>query len=408
MEFIEKLKKYAETVIKIGANVQKDQLVVIRALTENREFVYLLSEEAYKVGASDVQVIWRDDVLARQKYKYASKETLEEVKSYIVDQYDDCVKNNAVFISIVGSDPNNLEGLDQEKIKAGTMAVSKSMTGLRKALMSDENSWVVIGAATKAWSKIVFPELNAEEAVSKLWETIFYTMRIDGDAVGNWEKHIENLSSKAKYLNDMKFKYLKYTSEKGTNLTIELPKGHIWTSGKSLNSKCVEFTANMPTEEVFTLPHKDGVNGVVYSTKPLNYSGNLIDEFKLVFEKGKVVDYSAKKGESVLKSLLETDEGALSLGEVALVPFDSPISNTNIMFSETLFDENASCHLALGRAYPTCIEGGTTMNEEESLRAGVNNSLVHEDFMIGDASLNIVGITEYGKEIPVFINGNWA
>lgn len=408
MLFSEKLKKYAETVIKVGANVQKGQLVVIRALTENRDFVYLLSEEAYKAGAGDVQVMWRDDVLTRQKYQYASKETIEDVKDYLIAQYDDSVKNNGVFISIIGSDPNNLEGLDQEKIKAGTIANSKALSGLRKALMSDENSWVVIGAATEAWAKVVFPELEVKDAVSKLWETIFYTMRIDGDAIENWENHIANLTTKAKYLNDMQFKYLKYTSEKGTDLTIELPKGHIWTSGKSVNSKGAEFTANMPTEEIFTLPHKDGVNGVVYSTKPLNYSGNLIDEFKLTFKDGKVVAFEAKKGEEILKTLLETDEGALSLGEVALVPFDSPISNTNIMFSETLYDENASCHLALGRAYPTCIQGGTSMNEEEASKAGVNNSLVHEDFMIGDATLNIVGITEDGKEIPVFVDGNWA
>ncbi|CAM3160140.1 aminopeptidase [Streptobacillus ratti] len=408
MLFNEKLRKYAEAVIKIGTNVQKNQLVVIRALTENRDFVYLLSEEVYKAGAGDVQVMWRDDVLNRQRFEYASQETLEDVREYVVLQNEDNVKRNAVFISIIGSDPNNLEGLDQEKIKAGTIAMSKALTGFRKALMNNENSWVVIGAATEAWAKVVFPDLCVEDAVSKLWDLIFYTMRIDGDVIKNWENHLNNLDDKAEYLNNMQFKYLKYSSEKGTDLTIELPKGHIWISGKSVNANGVEFTANMPTEEIFTLPHRNGVNGVVYSTKPLNYSGNLIDEFKLVFKDGKVVDYSAKKGEEVLKSLLETDEGALFLGEVALVPFDSPISNTNIMFSETLYDENASCHLALGKAYPVCIKGGTDMSELEALESGVNNSLVHEDFMIGDETLKIVGIKENGEEIPVFINGNWA
>ena len=276
--------------------------------------------------------------------------------------------------------------------------------------MADKNSWCVVGAPTVAWAKVVFPLLSETEAVNKLWELIFYTSRIgEGDSVKGWEEHINELSCRAKYLNEKQFKYLKYTSDKGTNLRIELPQNHVWNAaGSGFNSKGVSFTANMPTEEVFTLPHKDGINGIVYSTKALNYNGNIIDEFKLEFKNGKVVSYNAEKGYDVLKSLLETDEGALSLGEVALVPFDSPISNTNTMFFETLYDENASCHLALGKAYPTCLKDGEKMTEEELKDKGANDSLVHVDFMVGDETLNIVGITDSGNEIPVFTNGNWS
>lgn len=410
MEFNEKLKKYSETIIKVGTNVQKGQLVVIRANIEAKELVRSLTEEAYKAGAGDVNVVWRDDIITRRKFEYASIETLSEVKQWTVDQYTDYIDSNAVFISVVGDDPNKFDGLDIEKIKANSIANSKAMKYFSTSLMSDKNSWCVVGAPTAAWAKVVFPELTEKEAVEKLWELIFYTSRIgEGDSIKGWEEHISELSRRAKYLNEKQFKYLKYSSKKGTDLIIELPKNHVWNAaGSGFNAKGISFTANMPTEEVFTLPHKDGINGVVYSTKALNYNGNIIDEFMLEFENGKVIKYEAKKGYEVLKSLLETDEGALSLGEVALVPFDSPISNTNTMFFETLYDENASCHLALGRAYPTCLKDGEKMTEDELKERGANDSLVHVDFMVGDKTLNIVGVTESGEEIPVFTNGNWS
>ena len=410
MDFKEKLQKYAQTIVKVGANVQSNQLMVIRANIEAKDLVHALAKEVYKVGARDVQVIWRDDILTRYKLEYASLESLSDVRKWAVDQYTDYIDSDAVFISVVGNDPNNLEGLDIERIKTSTVANSKALKYFSESLMSNKNSWCVVGASTPAWAKVVFPNLEITEAVEKLWDLIFYTARVDKeDAVKGWYEHIDNLSSKSKYLNEMSFKFLKYKSKKGTDLTIELPKGHKWVAaGDTVNSKGTEFTANMPTEEVFTLPHKDGINGVVYSTKALNYNGNIIDEFKLEFKDGKVVDFEAKKGYEVLKSLLETDEGSVSLGEVALVPYDSPISNTNTMFYETLFDENASCHLAIGRAYPFNIENGEKMTPEELKEKGVNDSLVHVDFMVGDETLNIMGVTEDGKEFPVFENGNWA
>ncbi|WP_066894995.1 aminopeptidase [Pseudostreptobacillus hongkongensis] len=409
MDFKYMLSKYAEAIVKIGANVQKGQLVVIRSVTESREFVYELAEQAYKVGASDVQVIWNDDRLTRLRFENVTSETLEDVREWFKDQYKDAVERNAVFISLIGSDPNNLEGIEAEKIKISSIARSKSLKFFSQSLMNDRNSWVVVGAPTKKWANLMFPNLDDEKAVEKLWDTLFYVTRITGeDTIDGWYKHIENLQTRANKLNDYKFKYLKYKTEKGTDLTIELPKGHIWKAAGAKNSKGVEFTANMPTEEVYTLPHKNGVNGRVYSTKPLNYNSNVIDEFYIDFKDGAAVGFDAKKGKEILKTLLETDEGSRRLGEVALVPYDSPISNTNIMFYETLYDENASCHIALGEAYPTCLEGGTSMNEEELSKAGSNTSLVHVDFMIGDETLEIIGVLEDGTEIKVFDKGNWA
>lgn len=409
MDFKEKLRIYAETTVKVGANVQKGQLVVIRTVTDAKELAYTIAEAAYKAGASDVEVMWMDNEMIRLKHTYASKEVLSDVREWFKEQYKDFVDRNAVFISILGSNPNLLEGIDAEKIKAGVMARSSAMSYLRSSLMSDKNSWTIVGCPNKEWAKLVFPDLDEVEGVKKLWESIFYVTRIeDENSVENWMKHIQNLEDRAKKLNDHNFKYLRYTNEKGTNLEIELPKGHLWKAARALNSKGVEFTANMPTEEVYTLPHKDGINGRVYSTKPLNYNSNIIDEFYLDFKDGKIVNFDAKKGKEILKTLIETDEGSKSLGEVALVPFDSPISNTNLMFYETLYDENASCHLAIGAAYPTCIKNGVNMNDEELENSGVNRSLTHVDFMIGDSSLNILGIKENGEEVKVFENGNWA
>ena len=409
MDFKEKLRIYAETTVKVGANVQKGQLVVIRTVTDATELAYAIAEAAYKAGASDVEVMWMDNEMIRLKHTYASKEVLSDVREWFKEQYKDFVDRNAVFISILGSNPNLLEGIDAEKIKAGVMARSSAMSYLRSSLMSDKNSWTIVGCPNKEWAKLVFPDLDEVEGVKKLWESIFYVTRIeDENSVENWMKHIQNLEDRAKKLNDHNFKYLRYTNEKGTNLEIELPKGHLWKAARALNSKGVEFTANMPTEEVYTLPHKDGINGRVYSTKPLNYNSNIIDEFYLDFKDGKIVNFDAKKGKEILKTLIETDEGSKSLGEVALVPFDSPISNTNLMFYETLYDENASCHLAIGAAYPTCIKNGVNMNDEELENSGVNRSLTHVDFMIGDSSLNILGIKENGEEVKVFENGNWA
>ncbi|MBE6057320.1 aminopeptidase, partial [Clostridium sp.] len=275
-------------------------------------------------------------------------------------------------------------------------------------IMNSFVSWCVLSVPTKAWAKKVFPDLKEDMAVEKLWENIFNIVRIDKeDPVKAWEEHLNNLADKVNFLNDQKLTKLHYKS-KDTDLTIELPKGHIWCGGGEYNKNKRYFVANMPTEEVFTLPLKTGVNGIVKSTKPLNYSGNLINNFTLKFKNGKIIDFSSEEGYETLKKLIETDEGSCYLGEVALVPFHSPISDSNIIFYNTLFDENASCHLALGEAYPTCIENGDNMTKEELEKAGANNSLTHVDFMIGSSDLNIIGENKKGEKIEIFQNGDWA
>ena len=276
--------------------------------------------------------------------------------------------------------------------------------------MSNRNTWCVVSVPTRGWATKVFPEDTEEAAIEKLWQAIFQTVRIgeDVDTVAQWRQHTEFLQKAAAFLNAQKFVKLHYKNAIGTDLTVELPEGHIWSGGAEKSELGTAFVANMPTEEVFSLPKRDGVNGTVVASKPLNYNGNLIEGFKLVFKDGKVVDYSAEKGGEILKGLLETDAGASYLGEVALVPFDSPISQSGILFYNTLFDENASCHLALGKAYPTCIEGGEHMDSVTLLQHGVNDSLVHEDFMVGTQDLEIIGTTADGREIRIFEQGNFG
>ena len=275
--------------------------------------------------------------------------------------------------------------------------------------MSNENAWCVVSMPTKAWAMKVFPELSVDEAIGALWQAILESVRADADdPTLAWEAHKKALRARMAFLNRHNFRRLRYQNSLGTDLVVGLPEGHQWLGGAEKTKAGVEFIANIPTEEVFTLPHKNEVNGVVYSSKPLNYQGNLIDRFSLVFKEGKVTDCSAVIGQEVLKNLIATDDGASRLGEVALVPFDSPISNSNILFYNTLFDENASCHLAFGKAYPVCLAGGEEMDRAALEAAGVNDSLVHVDFMIGTSDLTIDGQTADGQWIPVFRNGNFV
>lgn len=409
MTLQERIQNYVAVVAKIGINVQKEQKVVIRSSIEARDFALAVSEECYKLGAKTVDIEWGDKKLAKQKLTYETKETLQEIPNWFVEKYEEDAKNGAAFISIISDDPDILADVDKDKLKTSMVARSKALRNYMSAMMNNECPWNVAAASSVAWAKKLFPELSDEDAYLKLWDLILSACRVDGDGIENWENHIKVLDEKGQFLNNSKFKQIHITSENGTDLYVGLPKGHIWQSAGSIAGKTGQrFVANIPTEEVFTLPHKDETNGIVYNTKPLNYAGVIIDDFWVKFENGKVVDVAAKRGEEVLKNLLDTDEGAKRIGEIALVPFQSPISNTNILFLETLYDENASCHIALGKAYPTCLENGENMSEEELANAGANDSLIHVDFMIGDATTNIVGITEDDREIPIFTNGNWS
>lgn len=407
--FQEKLNDYARLVVEVGINIQKNEPLVIAAPIEGADFVRLLSKHAYDLGASEVHVNWRDGDLTKLKYEHAPMEVFENFPKWYADAQEYYAKKGAGFISISSDDPELLKDVDPKKVAANNKSSSLALKEWRKYTMNDINSWCVVSIPSKDWAKRVFPDLSEDAAVEKLWKAIFDATRMNSeDPVTAWKDHMNTLEEKVNYLNEKNFKSLHYSSKNGTNLQVDLPLGHIWAGGGGKNSKGDYFVANMPTEEVFTMPHKTGVNGTVYSSKPLNYAGNLIDDFKLVFKDGKVVDYEAKVGQEVLKDLFDIDEGAKYLGEVALVPFDSPISNSNIVFMNTLFDENASCHFAFGKAYPTNIQFGENMNDEELEAHGVNNSLTHVDFMVGTEDLSIVGETILGEKIQLFKDGNWA
>ncbi|MEB8130684.1 aminopeptidase [Mammaliicoccus sciuri] len=408
MGYEKQLQKYAELLVKVGLNVQEKEPVYIQASIDASEFVHLVVEEAYKIGAEDVKVRYNDDRIAQLKYQYEPEAFFENVKQYDIDEKMDYLDRKAAFLSIVSSSPDSLKDADPNKIRKSMAANGKAFKDYMVAVQSDRMSWCVASYPSVGWAKMMFPELSDDEAVNKLLETILKTVRVDQeDPVKAWEDHDHLLHEKADYLNNKKYKALHYKSE-GTDLTIELPDGQYWSGASSVNSKGNSFVANMPTEEVFTAPHKNGVNGTVSNTLPLSYSGNIIDDFTLTFKDGEVVDYKAGIGEEILKSILETDEGSKRLGEVALVPVDSPISNMNTLFYNTLFDENASCHIALGSAYAFCIEGGKDMSAEQLAENSLNDSTTHVDFMIGSKDLSIDGILENGEKEPVFRDGNWA
>lgn len=408
MGYEKQLQKYAELLVKVGLNVQEKEPVYIQASIDASEFVHLVVEEAYKIGAEDVKVKYNDDRIAQLKYQYEPEAFFENVKQYDIDEKMDYLDRKAAFLSIVSSSPDSLKDADPNKIRKSMAANGKAFKDYMVAVQSDRMSWCVASYPSVGWAKMMFPELSDNEAVNKLLETILKTVRVDQeDPVKAWEEHDHLLHEKADYLNNKKYKALHYKSA-GTDLTIELPDGQYWSGASSVNSKGNSFVANMPTEEVFTAPHKNGVNGTVSNTLPLSYSGNIIDDFTLTFKDGVVVDYKAGVGEEILKSILETDEGSKRLGEVALVPVDSPISNMNTLFYNTLFDENASCHIALGSAYAFCIEGGKDMSAEQLAENGLNDSTTHVDFMIGSKDLSIDGILENGEKEPVFRDGNWA
>lgn len=321
---------------------------------------------------------------------------------------EELAENGAAFLSIISSNPDLLKGVNPERIAHANKTAGQALEKYRNYSQADKVSWSVIAVPSESWAEKVFPNLSSKEQVEKLWEAIFQATRVDTEnPVQAWKDHNATLHAKVAYLNKKKYKKLHYTAP-GTDLIVELPEGHVWIGGGGENEQNIQFVANMPTEEVFTVPAKEGVNGYISSTKPLNYGGSLIDQFTLTFEKGRIVDVKAETGEDTLKRLVETDEGSHYLGEVALVPHSSPISQSKILFYNTLFDENASNHFAIGNAYAFCIEGGKTMSREELVKKGANSSITHVDFMVGSDEMDIDGISADGTIEPVFRNGNWA
>ncbi|MEC1179695.1 aminopeptidase [Metasolibacillus meyeri] len=406
--FEKNLLKYAELAVKIGVNIQKDQFLFIQASTEVAPFVRLITKVAYENGARQVFVDFTDDEIARLRYELAPEDSFEFFPEWKKHEREWLAEQGSAFMSIVSQSPDLLKGIDTKRIAATQKAAGTALNKYRQYVQSDKISWTVVAAASQDWAAKVFPELSVDEQVNALWDAIFKATRADlANPVEAWKNHDDALHAKVDYLNDKKYAKLHYTAP-GTDLTIELPKGHLWCGAGSINERGHEFMANMPTEEVFTVPHQKGVNGYVSSTKPLSYGGNIIDNFKLTFEEGRIVNVEAEQGEEILKQLVETDEGAHYLGEVALVPHESPISASGLLFFNTLFDENASNHFAIGSAYAFCLEGGKTMSSEDLLANGLNQSITHVDFMVGSGEMNIDGITAEGQKEPVFRNGNWA
>lgn len=407
-EFEKDLTKYAELIVKIGANVQQGQEVYVTSLIEGAPLARLVVEQAYKAGASQVFVDWADDTLTRLKYDHAAPEVFAKFPEWEKQRRNGFVERGACFIFLNSSNPDLLAGVDPKRIGDNQKAAGEALIVYRQATAADKVAWTIAASATQAWAHKVFPGESADTSVRKLWRAIFDAVRLHADdPVDNWRAHNASLQARAAWLNEMRFSQLRYRAP-GTDLTIGLPERHLWMTAAGTRPDGVGFMKNMPTEEVFTVPHRDRVDGYVSSSKPLNYSGSTADRFKLTFEQGRIVDVQAEVGEAILKQIVETDEGSHYLGEVALVPHRSPISNSNILFYNTLFDENASNHLAIGLGFPFTLEGGKTMTPEELKAHGVNASITHVDFMVGTAEMDIDGIREDGTVVPVFRGGNWA
>ena len=403
------IEKYAELILKIGLKIKDGDKLVVRCPIEARDFAIKCTKKAYELGAGEVVVDYRDQVISRLKYENESIDVLTDIPKHKVDKENYYMVKRAKYLSVTGSDPDAFKGVDSEKLFQSNLANSKALRDFSAKMMANYVSWIVVGASIPSWATKVFPDLAEEEAVRRLWFEIFNSVRLfEDDPEKALEDHVDNLNRYSKFLNDAKFEKLIYKSERGTDLEVGLPKGYIFAGAGDINSDGEKFIANMPSEEVFSAPRLDGVNGKVYSTMPLNYNGNLIEDFYLVFKDGLVVDYDAKAGKEYLKNILETDEGAKRLGEVALVSYNTPISMRKVLFYNTLYDENASCHFALGKSYPTCLEGGEKLSIEELKERGMNDSLTHVDFMVGDETTEIIGVKENGEQVQIFKEGNFV
>ena len=405
----EKLREYARLLIQVGLRVQRGQRLVISSPVECAFFARMCAEEAYAIGCKEVVMNWHDDAMARLKYLHADDSIFDEVALWRSHFFNDHALEGAAYLAISASDPENFKGVDTNRIIRAQQASGKALKDFDRLQMSSGFPWCIASIPIPSWAKTVFPEVSEEQAMEQLWDAIFQAVRVSGDgtAVEKWEQQLATLHQRLETMNRLNFKTLHYTNALGTDLTVELPEGHIWEAGDDITLSGQSFIANIPTEELFTAPLKTGVNGVVYSSMPLVHDGAIIDKFHFVVKDGKIVEAHAEKGEETLKGAIGVDEGASYFGEVALVPYDSPISNQKILFYNTLFDENAACHIAFGEAYP-CLEGGKKMSKDELKAHGLNDSFTHVDFMIGTADLSIVGTTHDGQQVPIFVDGNFA
>ncbi len=403
------LKKYAELIVKKGLNVQKGQELVINASVDCVDLVRKVTEAAFEVGAKDVIVHYSDDEISRMKFLNCELEHFDYVPTYVSQSKNEYALRNAAFLNIVSSDPESMKGIDPLKIQKWAINVRKSCDVFYEHLNKAMNRWCIVGAPSQKWANKVFPDMSDKEAYEALWNAIFKVTRCDQeDPLHAWDLHHQSFEERIKVLNEKKIKSLHYKNSLGTDLKIGMNNGYLFEGGACPTLDGIYNFANIPTEEIFTTPNFRDVEGIVYSSLPLNYNGNIIDEFYLEFKEGRIVSFGAKEGYEVLKSIIDTDEGSHYLGEVAFVPYDSPIRNTEILFYNTLFDENAACHLAIGRGFNECIENGLTYSKEELKEKGINDSLTHVDFMIGTADLSIIATLEDGSEFVIFENGNYA
>ncbi|HEU4746073.1 MAG TPA: aminopeptidase [Anaerolineales bacterium] len=410
----ELLQKYAEAIVRVGLNLRAGQRLIITNATARgvppagRALVHAVTKAAYAAGARFVDVIWGDEEMLRLRVQNAPDDSFSEYPKWHVSGIQDMIKNGDALLSIYANNPDVYNGLDPERLGAMQRAHLENYQDISLSVTRNAINWCVVASAAPAWAAKVFPELPAEEAEARLWQAIFETTRaVEPDPVAAWAEHIKNMRKRADYMQAKTFNALHYKSDR-TDFTLGLPNGHKWISAQSLAENGVVFTANMPTEEIFTLPDRQRADGVVHATFPLSYGGSLIEDFTVTFENGKIVKVSAKKNEDILQKLVDTDEGSTRLGEVALVPVSSPIARRGHLFYNTLFDENASCHIAIGRAYRFTLTGGEELTDEEFNAAGGNTSITHVDFMIGSPQMDIDGIREDGTREPVMRSGEWA
>jgi len=403
-----KLDRLGEVAVTVGLGLARGQELVITAPLEAVPLVRRITEHAYRAGATLVTTLYTDDETTLARYSYAPDESFDRAAGWLQDGLAMAYRAGSARLAITGANPALLAGQDAAKVSRANVAFSKASRPPLELITRHEINWTIVAAATPAWAKLVFPDLDETDALRQLWEAIFRTTRIDvPDPVANWRAHGAQLQSRVKLLNDQRFSALKYKGP-GTDLTLGLADDHLWCGGGSTAKNGIFGFPNMPTEEVFTTPHKDRVDGLVTSTKPLSYQGTLIEGIQVEFKAGAITRASAKKGEAVLQSMIGTDDGARRLGEVALVPHSSPISQSGLLFWNTLFDENAASHIALGQSYSTCLIDGNAFSKAELAAKGANESLIHVDWMIGSGELDIDGVLSGGHAVPLMRQGEWV
>ncbi len=402
------LQRYAKLLAKVGLNIKKGQKVFVAAGLDQPEFVTMVVEECYKAGASEVHVEWSHQPTEKLKSQYESLETLSQMSPWVKAKWEFKAKNYACRLWIESEDPDGMNGVDQEKMSKVRQAMYPQVKPFRQAL-ENKHQWCIAAVPGKAWAKKVFPNLPQNKAMEEMWKAILSAARADGrNPVKAWKAHNADLRSRCDYLNGLGLQYLEYSSSNGTDIRVELLPDSVFAGGSEKTLQGRVFNPNLPTEEVFTSPKAGAAEGIVYSTKPLSYMGQLIDNFSLRFKNGKVVEAKAEKGEELLKKMVSMDEGAGKLGECALIPYASPISQSGVLFYNTLFDENASCHFALGFGFNECLKGFEKLTDEECKARGINDSMIHVDFMIGAKDTSIVGIKPSGERVQIFKEGNWA